>query len=301
MTHNDKKAKESEGILLNLRRYFDEVAWKKQEGGTWTDTELEVSPTRLNDLYSYREHARNRHRLKREGRYFLDAGCGARPYTVYATGFKHHVCVDFSMTGLRGARKNFDGKAYFVQADIRRLPFKSGTFDGLCCPYVIYHIPEMENQREAFKELHRNLNAGCSGVVIYDNPNHLGIRLRKLARRWPMLKSFAACTVLKKKIHGGATKPSEINKALKAREELLHYEPLPATTIEQFVDEKNAISVRTHSLLSEPAKKAWLRDTILWNVLLRMLLLCESSAGLLLRPLAAVWCVVIRKGGCSPR
>ena len=192
MTQKQSEGKDSDGIIRNLRRYFDEVAWKQQEGGTWTDTELEVSPTRLNNLDFYREHSRNRRLLNREGTCFLDAGCGARPYAVYASGFRRHVCVDFSITGLKGARASYGDKAYYVQADIRNLPFKSDIFDGLCCPYVIYHIPGAENQEAAFRELHRTLRPGCSGVVIYDNPGHLALRLRRLVERRPLLKSLIA-------------------------------------------------------------------------------------------------------------
>ena len=295
MGHTNPVDKDSDGIIRNLRKYFDDVAWTTQEGSTWTDTELEVSPTRLNNLYAYREHARNRHFLKKKGTYFLDSGCGARPYGVYAIGFRNHVCVDFSMTGLRGARENFEGKAYYVQADIRRLPFKSGTFDGLCSPYVIYHIPGKDNQEAAIKELYRTLKTGCSGVIIYDNPNHLGIRLRKLVGRSSPLRSLIALMRTKNRGTSGPAEPDSIHEAKKARDELLHYEPLASSIIEQFIPRERAISVKTHSLLTEPAKKAWLKDNLLWNIILRFLLLCESLTGGLLSPLAAVWCIVIRK------
>ena len=297
MATNDHRKQETDKRLKDLRKYFDEVAWKQQEEGKWTDTELEVSPTRINDWYAYREHARNRNYLKGKGLYFLDAGCGARPYSIYASGYRHHVCVDFSITGLKGARQCFKERAYYVQADIRYLPFKMDTFEGLCSPYAIHHIAGTENQKTAFNELHRVLQAGCSGVVIYDNPNHLGIKLRRWISRAPWLKSLISGLARKsvKDSHPGEHSP--IKEALKAREELLHYEPLPGPVISQFISREKAISIKIHSLLTEPAKKSWLRDNLLWNIILRLLLLLESLAGGFLPPLAAVWCVVIRKKG----
>lgn len=288
-----------ERILKDLRRYYDEVAWKRQEGSTWTDTNLEVSPTRLNDWYTDKEHARNRRRLKEEGMYFLDAGCGARPYRVYAAGYRHHVCVDFSMAGLKGARKALGRTGYYVLADMRQLPFKSDVFNGFTSLYAIHHIPGQENQQMAFKELHRSLKPTCSGVVIYDNPYHLGIRLRKWLPPMSRLKSFISS--LSKGRSGIGDESERMDEAVKARKTLLHYEPLPGAFIMQIIRGNNTVSIGTHSLLTESFKKIWLRDNAAWQIVLRALLLCESIAGRALWPLAPVWYILIRKRERSPR
>jgi hypothetical protein len=285
------RPKDDEQRIGKLRKYFDEFAWAPQDSGRWTDTELEVSTTRVNDWYAFREHARNRRTIKEGGAYFLDAGCGARPYTIYASGFRHHVCLDFSMTGLKGARQSLGGRGFFVCGDIRHLPFKPGVFDGLCCPYVIYHVAGAENQQRAFRELHAVLRASSSGVVIYDNPTHAGVVVGRWLRRHPRLR-HALDTIGRQ---GKTAPPARLKGALKAREELLHYEPLPAARIKESIAGGDAIRIMTHSLLTEPFKRAWLRDSALWKVIVRALLACESAAGSFLWPLAPVWCIVIQK------
>lgn len=295
MNEKTRKERDDGRTVCRLRSYFDEVAWKEHEGGGWTDTALEASPTRLHDWYAFKGHSRNRRHLRQKGDFFLDAGSGAMPYEVYSSGYRHHVCVDSSISGLKGARSRLGKRGHYVLADIRHLPFKEGVFEGLCSPYVIYHIPGVEGQTAAFRELHRSLKPGCSGVVIYDNPNHLGKRLQKLVAWSPGLTSLVARFA--DRFEKNDDVPERIKKALKARAVLLHYEPLPRATIVRSVQDENAISVHTHSLLTEPFKKRWLRDNTLWTIALSLLLWCESRAGSLFRPLAPVWCVVIKKKG----
>ena len=287
-----KPENETESNITRLRQYFDEVAWKTENDGTWTDTRLEVSPTRLNDRYAAKEHMRNRKNLKGSGNHFLDAGSGARPYSVYSKGYRRHVCVDFSFTGLEGASKTLGAGGFCVCADIRYLPFRSGVFDGFCCPYVIYHIAGEDNQQLALSELHRVLAAGSSGVVIYDNPRHIWTRLTSWLAHRPRLRAFLSRV-------GGGGRPPDREKirpeAVKAREELLHYEPLSASDLKEAIGDKDSMTFKTHSFLTEPQKKAWLRDNFAWKTIVHLLLFLEAVAGDLLWPLAPVWCIVVRK------
>jgi ubiquinone/menaquinone biosynthesis C-methylase UbiE len=291
----------TEQRIGDIKNYFDEVAWTPQQDGTWTDTVLEVSPTRLNDAYTFREHTRNRRSMRDRGDLFLDAGCGARPYTVYASGFRRHVCLDFSLSGLKGARGSLGKRGWYVLGDLRAMPFKDGVFDGFCSPYAIHHIAGMENQRRAFGELHRILAPGSSGVVIYDNPNHLGIRARRWINRHPGVKKLLASREGKAPGPSDAGETGRVMEAMKAREALLHYEPLPASVLAESVPDRESFRVTTHSLITEPAKKKRFRDTPLWRLLTRAMLACESGGGGVLWPVAAVWCIIVTKRSRAPR
>ncbi len=62
-------------------------------------------------------------------------------------------------------------------ADVTRLPFADGVFDGGVCAHVIYHIPGREKQQAAFREMYRALARGRTSVILYVNPNHLYLDL----------------------------------------------------------------------------------------------------------------------------
>jgi len=295
MSHENSARDLERDRTQRLRKYFDEVAWSPLESGRWTDTELEVSATRVNDYYTLREHTRNRMAMSRGGVYFLDAGCGARPYRMYAAGYRHHVCLDFSLSGLRGARKCLDGRGFFVLGDLRHIPFKSGAFDGFCSAYAVHHIPGAAGQQEALKELYRILKPGCSGAVIYDNPDHFAKKVKRLIRRAPRLRSFLLTFRQRRPAAHGGEQESHIGEALAERGTLLHYEPLPAHTILQSLTDENAIRVKTHSILTEQFKRDWFKDTLLWNSVARVCLLFESLTGGFLCPYAAVWNIFIAK------
>ena len=112
-----------------------------------------------------------------EGKWVLDAGCGAgRFLDVASKGEAEVVGVDIS-NAVDAARANLAGRAnvHLVQASIYELPFRTGAFDGCYCIGVIQHTPDPQG---ALRALPRVLRAGGRlAVTIYER------------KRWTMLYS----------------------------------------------------------------------------------------------------------------
>jgi SAM-dependent methyltransferase len=79
-----------------------------------------------------------------EGKWILDAGCGAGRFLDVSSSTEANVVgIDIS-SAIDAARKNLDGRAnaHFVQASIYELPFRDETFDRCYCIGVIQHTPD---------------------------------------------------------------------------------------------------------------------------------------------------------------
>jgi ubiquinone/menaquinone biosynthesis C-methylase UbiE len=81
----------------------------------------------------------------------LDAGCGWGRFTWsliedYGMEPRDVVCADlsFGMVQTASGEASQRGKpTTFCVADIQRLPFKSGAFDGALANHVLYHLPDL--------------------------------------------------------------------------------------------------------------------------------------------------------------
>jgi SAM-dependent methyltransferase len=117
-----------------------ERAWRKRfegfarhsddEAGIagWSRTGLEARVRRFVSLW----------RAPLPGQRWLDAGCGAGTYTrLLERDGLQVVGVDYSLITLTKARTRDAREHAYVVADIRRLPFASGSFDGLLCLGVL--------------------------------------------------------------------------------------------------------------------------------------------------------------------
>ena len=95
-----------------------------------------------------------------EGR-IVDIGCGiGHSYELLAP--RVTVGVDVEPEVLAGQARET------VVADMRRLPFADGSFDGAISVHSIEHVPD---PRRAIAEMHRVLRPGASAVVV--TPNRL--------------------------------------------------------------------------------------------------------------------------------
>ncbi|MBV9215455.1 MAG: class I SAM-dependent methyltransferase, partial [Acidobacteria bacterium] len=86
-----------------------------------------------------------------DGKWVLDAGCGAGRFLDIATTTGAQVVgIDIS-NAIDAAQQNLDGRpnAHFVQASIYELPFADGTFDYTYCIGVIQHTPDPAKSLEA--------------------------------------------------------------------------------------------------------------------------------------------------------
>jgi SAM-dependent methyltransferase len=85
----------------------------------------------------------------------LDAGCGTGQATLRcARRARDTVAVDYSFQQLLMLKSKGLPHVMLVQADVRKLPFKSGVFDRTVCANTLQHL-KPEWQPEAIQELQR--------------------------------------------------------------------------------------------------------------------------------------------------
>jgi SAM-dependent methyltransferase len=101
--------------------------------------------------------------LPRPGDKALDAGCGGGNYlAIYRRITPAVFGVDFSAAMTRAAARY----GYTVQADVRRLPFRSDEFDYVSSYVVINHVLD---SRAALEELARVARPGGRVLVVVPN------------------------------------------------------------------------------------------------------------------------------------
>ena len=81
---------------------------------------------------------------------------------------RHVVCCDFShamltRAGSKLARTGLAARAALVEADALRLPFREGSFDGIC---VAFGVRNLADPRAGFREMLRVLAPGGRLVVL---------------------------------------------------------------------------------------------------------------------------------------
>jgi len=127
--------------------------------------------------------------LRRTHGVILDAGCGPNPAAAIALmeqGSRTVVAIDIGWGMVRTAQRVAAARGVTllgVAADVEKLPFRSGVFDGLVCDDTIEHLP---NDREGVRELARVLSP--TGTAMLATPNRhsaavLRARLSDLRRR----------------------------------------------------------------------------------------------------------------------
>lgn len=160
-------------LKRRVQDFYDSVGWKEIGEGVYQNARYEdLRP--VSHPYLHRCHLRVGRFLPPEGGLLLDAGSGPIQYPEYLTysqGYAHRVCVDLSIRALREARRRIGEHGLFVVADIARLPFKSGVFEGVVSLHTVHHLPA-EEQRTAFDDFDRTLKPGGRAVVVYSWGEH---------------------------------------------------------------------------------------------------------------------------------
>lgn len=160
-----------------LHRFYQEYGWQKNDRGQYK-TRLAFgfgSPT-------LQEHRRQINREQARyfppsGDYFLDCASGAvavDEYLEYSRGYRYHVCVDLTLSALRGARERLGDHGLYVNGDATCLPFKSNTFSAALCSHTLYHVPETQ-QATVLEEFHRVLAPGGVCAVFYNVGKHSAV------------------------------------------------------------------------------------------------------------------------------
>jgi SAM-dependent methyltransferase/uncharacterized protein YbaR (Trm112 family) len=166
----DGRYAESLTVQQSVKGWYDEFGWQRNESGLYNDTTLfsQVSVTG-HGIYELASHISLLDRLS-GGHFLLDAASGPiahAEYLAYSWPYKHRVCVDLSLVALREAEAKLQEKGFYCMADISRLPFQDGVFDGIISGYTIQHIGEAQ-QSEAVGELYRVLKPGSHLCIITD-------------------------------------------------------------------------------------------------------------------------------------
>jgi SAM-dependent methyltransferase len=112
----------------------------------------------------------------------LELGAGAGRNTPRYRGFKRVVLLDYSTTQLKQAQARL-GKSdryVFVAADVYRLPFVDGLFDGATMIRTLHHMADAPG---ALSQVRTVLQPGAVFILEFANKLHLKSILRYLLRR----------------------------------------------------------------------------------------------------------------------
>ncbi|MBI5293906.1 MAG: methyltransferase domain-containing protein [Chloroflexi bacterium] len=117
--------------------------------------------------------------LPASGKLMLELGAGAGRNTPRYAGFERIVVLDYSRTQLEQAQQRLgvSDKYIYVAADVYRLPFVDGLFDGATMIRVLHH---MADAPRALAQVRNAMQPG--GVFILEFANKL--HLKSILRYW---------------------------------------------------------------------------------------------------------------------
>jgi SAM-dependent methyltransferase len=115
--------------------------------------------------------------LPASGNMLLELGAGAGRNTPRYAGYQKVVLLDYSRTQLLQARQRLgdDPRYRFIAADIYRLPFTGGLFDGATMIRTLHH---MAQPRLALEQVRRVLLPGSVFILEFANKRNLKSMLR---------------------------------------------------------------------------------------------------------------------------
>jgi 2-polyprenyl-3-methyl-5-hydroxy-6-metoxy-1,4-benzoquinol methylase/uncharacterized protein YbaR (Trm112 family) len=129
-----------------------------------------------------------------DGKWILDAGCGAGRFLDVASSTGAHVvgidisnAVDAARASLKDRRN-----VHLVQASIYELPFRPGAFDGCYCIGVIQHTPDPQSALRALPQFLKT--GGQFAVTIYERKPWTLLNTKYLIR--PITKRLRKETLL---------------------------------------------------------------------------------------------------------
>ncbi len=117
--------------------------------------------------------------LPARGKLLLELGAGAGRNTPRYTGYERIVLLDYSRTQLEQARARLgDSTRYvFVAADIYKLPFVDGLFDGATMIRTLHHMAEPV---KALRQVRNVLQPNANFILEYANK----LNLKAILRYW---------------------------------------------------------------------------------------------------------------------
>lgn len=120
--------------------------------------------------------------LPPSGELMLEVGAGAGRNTPRYRGYERIVLMDYSLTQMQQAQERLGrSDAYvYVAADVYRLPFVDGLFDGATMIRVLHHLVE---PRRALSQIRRVMGPGGTFILEFANKMNLKAILRYALRR----------------------------------------------------------------------------------------------------------------------
>lgn len=115
--------------------------------------------------------------LPKSGRLMLELGAGAGRNTPRYVGFERVVLLDYSTTQLQQAQARLgeSDRLVFVAADVYRLPFVDGLFDGATMIRTLHH---MADAPKALMQVQRVLGPGGTFILEFASKLNLKAMLR---------------------------------------------------------------------------------------------------------------------------
>ena len=117
--------------------------------------------------------------LPNGGKLLLEVGAGAGRNTPRYRGFERIVLMDYSSTQLEQAQKSLgvDDRYTYVVADVYKLPFVDGLFDGATMIRVLHH---MTDAPKSLAQIRQVLQPNARFLLEYANKRNL----KAIARYW---------------------------------------------------------------------------------------------------------------------
>ena len=120
--------------------------------------------------------------LPDHGKMMLEIGAGAGRNTPRFQNYERIVLMDYSLTQMQQAqaRLGCSEQYVYVAADVYRLPFVDGLFDGATMIRVLHHIAKPQ---AALQQIRRVLESGGTFILEFASKQNLKAILRYLLRR----------------------------------------------------------------------------------------------------------------------
>jgi SAM-dependent methyltransferase len=115
--------------------------------------------------------------LPKSGRLMLELGAGAGRNTPRYAGYERVLLLDYSTTQLGQAQERLGNsdRYIFVAADVYRLPFVNGLFDGATMIRTLHH---MADAPKALEQVHKVLGPGGTFILEFASKLNLKAMLR---------------------------------------------------------------------------------------------------------------------------
>ncbi len=120
--------------------------------------------------------------LPKSGLHLLELGAGAGRNTPRYAGYEKITLLDYSRTQLEQARARLgDSPRYrYIAADVYRLPFAEGVFDGATMIRTLHH---MQDPQAALSQVRHVLAENATFILEYANKRNVKSMLRYLFKK----------------------------------------------------------------------------------------------------------------------